>query len=184
MISIMGLTRNKKVKKTMTKRARRTGARSVGTGTGAGARRTGTGARRTGTGARSAIAGLARYVIPVFLEMINTIKVYHWKTSSYATHKATDQLFADLNTKTDEFVEVLLGKSDINRDKVLVFPVIKVESFVNNADCRKRVEDYKTFLLTLQANKNFNAMANVDLLAIRDEIVALLNQFLYLLTLH
>jgi hypothetical protein len=172
----MGLTRNKKVKKTTTKRARRTGARSVGTGTGAGA--------RAGTGARSAIAGLARYVIPVFLEMINTIKVYHWKTSSYATHKATDQLFADLNTKTDEFVEVLLGKSDINRDKVLVFPVIKVESFVNNADCRKRVEDYKTFLLTLPANKNFNAMANVDLLAIRDEIVALLNQFLYLLTLH
>ena len=166
----MGLTRNKKVKKTGTKRAKaraRAGARAK-----AGAKKT------------DPIAGLARYVIPVFLEMINTIKVYHWKTSSYATHKATDQLFADLNTKTDEFVEVLLGKSDINRDKVLIFPVIKVESFVNNADCRKRVEGYKTFLLELQANKNFNAMANVDLLAIRDEMVALLNQFLYLLTLH
>ena len=171
----MRQTRNKRVKKAGTKRAknRLTGARLTGARL--------TGARLTGA---SAIAGLARLVIPEFLEMINTIKIYHWKTSSYATHKATDQLFADLNTKTDEFVEVLLGKSEINRDKVLVFPGLKIESFTSNADCRKRVEGYKTFLLELPANKNFNTMANVDLLAIRDEIVALLNQFLYLLTLH
>ena len=130
------------------------------------------------------IPGLAKLVIPKFLEMINTIKIYHWKTSSYATHKATDQLFADLNTKTDEFVEVMLGKSEINRDSVLMFPSVKISMFSSNAECRKQVEGYKMFLLTLPKNKNFNTMANVDLLAIRDELLALLNQFLYLLTLH
>ena len=130
------------------------------------------------------VAGLAKLVIPKFLEMINTIKIYHWKTSSYATHTATDQLFADLNTKTDEFVEVMLGKSEINRDVVLKFHSVKMEMFSSNAECRKQVEGYKTFLLDLPKNKNFNGMANVDLLAIRDEILALLNQFLYLLTLH
>lgn len=129
------------------------------------------------------IAGLAKIVIPKFLEMINTIKIYHWKTSSYSTHKATDQLFADLNTKTDEFVEVMLGKSDMNRNSILNFSGAKIVSFSTNQECRKIVDGYKGFLLDLPKNKNFNAMANVDLLAIRDEILALLNQFLYLLTL-
>ena len=135
-------------------------------------------------GKKGSIEGLAKLVIPKFLEMINTIKIYHWKTSSYATHKATDDLFANLNSKTDEFVEVLLGKSLINRDVVLNFPSAKIVSFSTNEACRKLIEKYKEFLLDLPKNKNFNTMANVDLLAIRDEILALLNQFLYLLTLH
>jgi hypothetical protein len=130
------------------------------------------------------IAGLARVVIPKFLEMINTIKIYHWKTTSFSTHKATDELFASLNTKTDDFVEAMLGKSQINRNSVLIFPSVKIEMFSTNAECRKLVESYKKFLIDLPKNKNFNTMSNVDLLAIRDEIVALLNQFLYLLTLH
>jgi hypothetical protein len=136
----------------------------------------------SGSGSGS-IAGLAKVVIPKFLEMINTIKIYHWKTSNYATHTATDKLFEDLNKKTDEFVEVMLGKSPINRDKVLNFSGAKIVSFTTNAECRRVVEGYKMFLLDLPKNKNFNSMANVDLSAIRDEILALLNQFLYLLTL-
>ena len=133
---------------------------------------------------KGSIAGLARVVIPKFLEMINTIKIYHWKTTSFSTHKATDELFASLNTKTDDFVEAMLGKSEINRNSVLMFPSVKIEMFSSNAECRKLVEGYKRFLIDLPKNKNFNTMTNVDLLAIRDEIVAVLNQFLYLLTLH
>ena len=129
------------------------------------------------------IAVLAKLVIPKFLEMVNTIKIYHFKTTSFSTHKATDQLFADLNLKTDEFVEVLLGKSEINRDKALQFADVKIKSFSTNAECKKQIEGYKTFLIKLPSNKSFDSAINVDLLAIRDEIVALLNQFLYLLTL-
>ena len=142
------------------------------------------GMRKGMKGKSGSIAGLAKVVIPKFLEMINTIKIYHWKTSSYSTHKATDQLFEDLNKKTDEFVEVMLGKSEINRDSVIYFPSVKISSFSTNVECRKIIDSYKQFLLDLPRNKNFNVMANVDLLAIRDEIVALLNQFLYLLTLR
>ena len=50
-------------------------------------------------------------IIYFFLQMINSIKLFHWKTTDYATHKATDQLYADLNLKIDQFVEVLLGKN-------------------------------------------------------------------------
>ena len=147
-------------------------------------RHSGTMRKGKGKGKSGSIAGLAKLVIPKFLEMINTIKIYHWKTSSYSTHKATDQLFEDLNKKTDDFVEVMLGKSEINRDSVLYFPTVKISSFSTNVECRRIIDKYKQFLLDLPRNKNFNVMSNVDLLAIRDEILALLNQFLYLLTLR
>jgi hypothetical protein len=38
------------------------------------------------------------------------IKLYHWGTLSYATHKATDDLYAKLNVNIDSFVEVMIGK--------------------------------------------------------------------------
>ena len=30
-----------------------------------------------------------------FLQMLNTIKIYHWKTTDYSTHKATDELYSE-----------------------------------------------------------------------------------------
>lgn len=138
--------------------------------------------KTTGKG-KGSIAGLSRVVVPKFLEMINTIKLYHWKTTSFSTHKATDQLLTDLNTKTDTFIEVMLGKSDVNRNKVLSFQTVKIGSFKTDAECKTLVNKYKHFLINLPNHPDFNTMTNVDLLNIRDEIVALLNQFLYLLTL-
>ena len=41
-------------------------------------------------------------IIYFFLQMINAIKLFHWKTTDYATHKATDQLYADLNLKIED----------------------------------------------------------------------------------
>ena len=46
------------------------------------------------------------------LELLNMVKLYHWKTYSYAEHEATDALYAKLSKHVDEFVEVLLGKND------------------------------------------------------------------------
>ena len=57
-------------------------------------------------------------IITMFLKMLNTVKLYHWRTHSYATHEATDGLYADLNKYVDEFVEVMMGKMD-NRNKIL-----------------------------------------------------------------
>ena len=37
-------------------------------------------------------------IVLMFLRMLNTVKLYHWKTFSYAQHKATDELYASLNT--------------------------------------------------------------------------------------
>lgn len=126
-------------------------------------------------------------VIPTFMHMLNTVKLYHWKTTSYSTHKATDQLYSDLNEKIDEFVEILLGKPNITiqkRNALLNVTTIKLHQYNNNDDFKKQIEQYKIFLMKFSTNKAFNVPANSDLINKRDELLALLNQFLYLLTLN
>lgn len=124
--------------------------------------------------------------IPTFIHMLNTVKLYHWKTTSYSTHKATDQLYSDLNEKIDEFVEILLGKPNITiqkRNALLNVKLVKLHQYNNNNDFKKQIEHYKTFLINLSNIKSFNIPSNSDLMNQRDELLALLNQFLYLLTL-
>ena len=122
-----------------------------------------------------------------FLQMLNTIKIYHWKTTDYSTHKATDELYSELNDKVDEFVEVMLGKSDVagkNRSLFLNIKYLSLNSFNNNNDLKKEIEKYKSFLISFSNNAQMKHQNNSDLLALRDEILALLNKFLYLITLH
>ena len=118
-------------------------------------------------------------LVPTFLHMLNTVKLYHWKTTSFSTHKATDELYSKLNEKIDEFVEVMLGKREMGgRAKLLNVSLIKLSVYSNNEAFKKQIELYKDFLLA------FNESLGVDLLAIRDEILAAFNQFLYLLSLN
>ena len=130
--------------------------------------------------------GIAAAIVPTFLHMLNTVKLYHWKTSSFATHKATDELYGNLNDKIDEFVEVMLGKDELGgRAKLLQVSMIKLTVYSNNNAFKKQIESYKKFLIDLSNEKNgFNTALNADLLAIRDELLAHFNQFLYLLSLR
>ena len=121
-------------------------------------------------------------LVPTFLHMLNTVKLYHWKTTSFSTHKATDELYSELNEKIDEFVEVMLGKREMGgRAKLLNVPMIKLSVYSNNEAFKKQIESYKHFLLAF--NETLGGVVNTDLLAIRDEILAAFNKFLYLLTL-
>jgi hypothetical protein len=45
----------------------------------------------------STMSAFLKQITVVFLEMLMMIKLFHWKTHSYATHKATDQLYDSLN---------------------------------------------------------------------------------------
>ena len=135
------------------------------------------------SGARAAGA-LKKPIVPTFLHMLNTIKLYHWKTMSYATHKATDELYAKMGDLIDHFVEVMLGKEEMGgRAKILNVPVLNLSLYSSNNEFKKQVERYKSFLIDLSKDAKFNSAMNVDLLAIRDEILAELNKFLYLLSL-
>ena len=140
--------------------------------------------RRTRGGKAAAGSSLAAFesnVVCKFLEMLNTIKVYHWKTYSNATHQAADELYSDLNTQIDRFVEVLLGKMGGRVDLTLV-KTIPIYNYTNNKDMEKYISKFKQYLIELNSNKVMNIMGNSDLYNIRDEILGDLNQFLYLLT--
>jgi hypothetical protein len=63
--------------------------------------------------------------------------------------------------------------------------MIKLTVYSNNNAFKKQIESYKKFLIDLSNEKNgFNTALNADLLAIRDELLAHFNQFLYLLSLR
>ncbi len=130
----------------------------------------------------SSLAAFESDVVCKFLEMLNNIKLYHWKTYSYATHKATDELYASLGTNIDKFVEVLLGKAQ-NRIKMRT-KNIPIKDMNSPQEFKREIESYKSYLVNLSNNKALGAggMTNSDLLNIRDEILADLNQFLYLFT--
>ena len=113
--------------------------------------------------------------------MIIMIKLWHWKTFSYATHKATDDLYSKLNESMDKFIEILLGKTNVRIDltkekKLPLFDFTNVDTFKNKIDW------FKSYLVNLDSQPFMKKMSNSDLYNIRDEILGNLNQFLYLLT--
>ena len=137
-------------------------------------------------GAKPRYSGMdTSMIVPMFLHMLNTVKLYHWKTTSYSTHKATDELYGSLNGNIDKFVEVMFGKREMGgRAKLLNVPMIKLSVYSNNEAFTKQIESYKAFLMDFSDASAFDPVMNADLLAIRDEILADFNQFLYLLSLE
>jgi hypothetical protein len=122
-------------------------------------------------------------IIMLCLQMLNTVKLYHWKTMKHSEHKATDELYDDLNGKIDEFVEVLMGK-DGKRINLSGKKSIKLDDFNNLTSLKKYIENAKKYLISMTNSKNIGTSENSDLLNIRDEILGILNKFTYLLTLE
>lgn len=119
-----------------------------------------------------------------FLEITNMIKLYHWKTYSYSTHKATDELYGKLSENMDRFMEILLGKSGQgHRTNLTSIKNIKLQDLTSNESLKREIVVFKSYLVNLDNHKAMKIMSNSDLYNIRDEILGDLNQFLYLLTL-
>ena len=117
----------------------------------------------------------------VFLEMILMVKLFHWKTHSYATHKATDDLYSKFNENMDKFIEVLLGKTG-SRIDLMKQKTIKLTDLDSQEKLKSKIDDFKSYLVNLNNNKALSSMSNTDLFNIRDEILGDMNKFLYLLT--
>jgi len=122
-----------------------------------------------------------REITVYFFEMLLLIKLYHWKTHSYATHKATDELYSKFNENMDKFIEVLLGKTGMRID-LMNKTQISLYDLNNQTQLIGKVNSFKDYLVNLTNNKAMKTMTNTDLLNIRDEILGDMNQFLYLLS--
>lgn len=129
--------------------------------------------------------GEKKDIIKYMLQMLMTVKLYHWNTLSFSVHKATDVLYTDLNVLIDQFVEVLLGKhnniSEKSKNDILNIKTLQLNTYKDNGKFKKELEKYKTYLIGL--DKHFSKEENTDLFNIRDEILATLNKISYLLTL-
>jgi hypothetical protein len=116
-------------------------------------------------------------IVLALMAIRDQIKVYHWQTSKYARHIATNDLVASLDTNIDEFVEVYMGK--YGRPKIT--KTIKLHNFSESA-ARAFVAKQTEFL-----TKKMPTMlksTDSDLLNIRDTILADVNKTLYLFTLR
>ena len=144
-------------------------------------------ANRTQKKGRMNRSSLSKYteaeIILKFIQILNIIKIYHWKTLSYPEHKATDELYESFNGRMDEFVETMLGKTGkrVNLSSVKSIPFY---DYTNVTKFKQCIETFKMYLVNMSNAAYFKNPANSDLLNIRDEILGDLNKFTYLLTLH
>jgi DNA-binding ferritin-like protein len=129
----------------------------------------------------SSMSAFLKQITVMFLEMLMMVKLFHWKTHSYATHKATDGLYDSLNEHIDNFIEVLLGKTG-SRIDLMSKKTISLIDLNSQESLKSKITSFKSYLVGLNNNKALKTMSNSDLFNIRDEILGDLNKFLYLLT--
>jgi hypothetical protein len=126
-----------------------------------------------------------------FLELLNTIKIYHWSTLSYPTHKATDELHTKLSALVDSFIEIYIGHCSRQRRLGVTagVPVFRFKTAktacISFCECKsldafcKVLDDNIVHLEGLTKKLD----GYTDLVNIRDEMVGALAQALYLLRL-
>lgn len=103
----------------------------------------------------------------------NQIKLYHWATTSYAVHKALDKLYNSLLPLTDNLMESFLGSST---------PISKIQIDISiSSDTSQIVKFISKNILSLR--KIRKELKTPELQNIIDEIIANINQTLYLLRL-
>jgi hypothetical protein len=115
-----------------------------------------------------------------FLETLHAIKLFHWRTTSYAIHKATCELHSNLSGNIDSFVEIMIGKNGVRID-MSGSKTMNLFSCTTPEHLKLMMQEFKTELIEM--NSKMDNSINSDLLNIRDEMVGQINQFFYLLTL-
>jgi hypothetical protein len=108
------------------------------------------------------------------------IKLLHWQTKSYAEHKALDDLFNGIVNLQDELVEVIMGKYG----RPTLEGDMSTLSLYNYADCEcmeaiKKIKD----CYSEGCKGYFSAEEDPEILNILDEVIALLDKTMYLLSL-
>jgi hypothetical protein len=120
--------------------------------------------------------------IQFFISLRNAVKIYHWNTKYYARHIASDSFVSKIDELIDRFVEVYIGRYE--RDQKLTkrknmemsFPVLNETSVVNFLQ-------HSAKWLENELPKSLNKR-DTELFNIRDEMLAEINQTLYLFTIQ
>jgi hypothetical protein len=118
-------------------------------------------------------------IVQFYLSLRNAMKIYHWNTLSFPRHKASDELVASIDRLSDSFVEVYMGR--YGRDKALGTDMTLKLPGLDEKQVVKFLEEANEWL-SVRLPKLLKPH-DTDLLSIRDELLASINQALYLFTL-
>lgn len=103
-------------------------------------------------------------------------KLYHFNTTSFARHKATDNFDGQIQKHIDKFGEVYMGRYNI---KPVVDKLILNQNYLTDTGFVKLLNETQIFLQGLE-----DKFKDSDLLTIRDELLADVNNMLYLFRLN
>ncbi len=116
-------------------------------------------------------------IITPLLTLQNTLRVHHWQTKSYAEHKALGKAYEGLDPLIDQFVEVYFGKyGNINAKDSFK---LTLENYQPGA-CKEMIDQFSQYLQNMEKSM---PETDTELLNIRDEMLAVLQQTKYLLRL-
>jgi hypothetical protein len=116
-----------------------------------------------------------------FLDMINQLKLYHWRTTSFSRHKASCELLSDITSITDNIIETMQGSKKQRLEIPDNFNTITLNNHTDNS-MEELIIYFKEWLIEkfpLYLDEN-----DTDILNLRDELLQVLNKTLYLFTLN
>jgi len=117
-------------------------------------------------------------IVHDFLEFSAQVKLYHWQTKIYARHVASDKLFGEINELIDKFVEIYIGKNG-RPTLPTTQRALKLDNLSDEAMVTYLNKWIRYFQDKLPENLD---KKDTDLINIRDEMMGLLNNTLYLFT--
>ena len=118
---------------------------------------------------------MEKNIIEFAFGLLNQIKLHHWATKSYATHKALDQLHEDLSKLVDTLVETYIGNQERQ----------PIEKFTVSTVSHSGTDDILPFLKQsyVQIKTLRKSFKQTELQNTADEMSSAINQAIYLLNL-
>jgi len=115
-------------------------------------------------------------IIQYFIGLLNQIKLFHWATTSFAKHKALDELHSSLSEKVDLFVESYIGKMKLQPLKKFSIETVATS---NTASIDKYLEQELTHIKSLRTQ--FSKTSEFQ--NVLDEMMSAIDKTMYLLNL-
>jgi hypothetical protein len=113
-----------------------------------------------------------------FLSLLGQIKLFHWTTKKYSSHKALDDLHKNLSEDIDKFVEVYIGKNNLNSNGISNINITMNAQTMEENDVKEYLKNQTEVL------RKIRSKSSTELQNIIDNMTANINQSLYLLNLE
>lgn len=120
------------------------------------------------------------YILLSMLQLETQTKVLHWQTDSYSQHVAYGNFHSAFSNLLDKFIETHMGKCfgsrfQLHQNKILLFSIdnLDVQNYLQT-----KIDELEKLIHILNNN------TDTDLLNLKDEMIAKINQLKYHLSLN